>query len=124
MGNRRTKGLRVRDTGLHTVAGKKHKDRGDNPVRSVGAVGEYVDTAVYHAQESAEEALFKNNGPHVSWYMAGKTVKKRQIEVADAEYVWILEYFHETHKKWLYLDRGKGVPFGPWKMERAIQEMV
>src|SRR5947207_1175923 len=116
MGNRRTKGIRVRGTGLHTVANKKRKDRGDNPVRSVGAVGEYVDTGIFDPEE-ATSRLFNGAGPHISWYMSGKTVKKKVLTGFSAGLgqecaLWILEYYHEKHKKWLYMDRGRSVPFG------------
>jgi len=91
------------------VANKKRKNRGDNPVRSVRAVGEYIEGV----------------GALNSWYMAGKTVKKKTLpQPPDADTAWILEYYHEVHKKWLYMDRGRGVPFGPWKEERALYEMV
>ncbi len=122
------------------MANKKRKDRGDNPVRSVRAigersglakgpsVGEYVETGVFDPGKAATH-LFNGAGPHISWYMSGKTVKKKVLTgfskgLEQECALWILEYYHEKHKKWLYMDRGKGVPFGPWKEERALYEMI
>lgn len=61
--------------------------------------------------------------PRVGFYPAGKTAKKKLIEIPHPDKVWVLEYFHDKLKKWVYMDKGHGVPFGPWKMESAIFEM-
>ena len=57
-------------------------------------------------------------------YLAGRTTKKKIIEPDHPENVWLLEYYHDGMREWLYVERGRGVPFGPWKMERAIHEMA
>lgn len=75
-------------------------------------------------QRDATDSVGAAPKPLVGRYLAGKATKKRVIELDHPEKVWILEYYHDGVRDWLYIERGKGVPFGPWLMERAIHEMT
>lgn len=40
------------------------------------------------------------------------------------ERVWILEFHHPEYEKWLFLERGRGMPVGPFTEQRALDEMI
>jgi|GEM_PF-5240983 len=65
----------------------------------------------------------KKDEPFYGYCGSGKTPKRCKLSTANPERVWILEYFQTELDVWCYIDKGKGVPFGPWKMERAVTEM-